>query len=307
MSGTGPVPTGYLNRGYAEACAEFGTPTELQRCGGWYLKRTIPGSAALDGMGCYPLFACRDWARLAEDIDALAGELVSFSAVLDPFGRYVPQDLQRCFHDVVIPFKDHYVARLDRSPEHFVSRHHRYYARKAMREVQVEICTRPADFLDEWVALYATLTRKHGIRGIRAFTRNSFARQLALPGLVMFLGRHEGAVVGAHLWFEQENVAYSHLAACNERGYALSAMYALYWTALQHFNGRVHWLELGGGSGTDEASEGLTRFKRGWATDTRPVFFCGRIFDREQYTHITQAGGGPPTPYFPAYRQGEFS
>ena len=76
MSGTGSMPTGYLNRGYAEACAEFGTPTELQRCGGWYLKRTIPGSAALDGMGCYPLFACRDWARLAEDIDALAGELV---------------------------------------------------------------------------------------------------------------------------------------------------------------------------------------------------------------------------------------
>jgi hypothetical protein len=52
---------------------------------------------------------------------------------------------------------------------------------------------------------------------------------------------------------------------------------------------------------------GLTRFKRGWATGTRPVYFCGRIFQRERYEQLARQGGAPVSGYFPAYRHGEFA
>ncbi len=104
--------TGYLHPGYAQALSEFGTPTELPRSGAWFLKRAIPGQTDFDGMGCYPYLACQDWSALAADLEALGSELVSFAATPDPFGQYTSADLQRAFPDVVIHFKDHYVADL---------------------------------------------------------------------------------------------------------------------------------------------------------------------------------------------------
>ena len=43
--------TGYLHPGYARSLAEFGTPRELERSGGWLLERAIPGSSYFDAMG----------------------------------------------------------------------------------------------------------------------------------------------------------------------------------------------------------------------------------------------------------------
>lgn len=86
------------------------------------------------------------------------------------------------------------------------------------------------------------------------------------------------------------------------------AAYALYATALERFTGRVRWLNLGAGAGTTggDASDGLSRFKRGWSAETRTAYFCGRIFNRRRYAELTQAADGPPDGHFPAYRTGEF-
>ena len=67
------------------------------------------------------------------------------------------------------PFKQHFVVDLDRGPEEFAHPHHRRNARKALRELRVEECPAPADFLDDWVALYEVLVRRHGIRGVAAW------------------------------------------------------------------------------------------------------------------------------------------
>src|SRR3990172_4731763 len=75
--------TGYLHPGHAASLAEFGTPRPLPHSGGWLLERTIPGSESRDAMGCYPLFACRDWSRLPMDLEDLARDLVSVSLVTD--------------------------------------------------------------------------------------------------------------------------------------------------------------------------------------------------------------------------------
>lgn len=298
--------TGYLHPGYAESLSEFGTPQELPRCGGWILERQIPGFPYRDAMGCYPLFACQDWSQLHADLADLGNELISLSLVADPFGEYDLAYLQRCF-DLVIPFKEHFVADLSFPINDIVRRKWRQYARKAQRQgICVERCQEPKQFLDEWVHLYSLLIDKHRITGYRAFSRRSFAQQLSVPGMVMFRARVERDVVGALLWYVQEKVAYAHLTACNPLGYKLKASYALYWSSIEHFAGECRWLDLGGRAGVQSRdTDGLSHFKRGWSTGTRTAYFCGRIFDRERYLEIAKAKGITNTGYFPAYREGE--
>lgn len=102
-------------------------------------------------------------------------------------------------------------------------------------------------------------------------------------------------------------MAYSHLTAFSELGYMLRASYALYWFAIERFSDKVRWIDLGGGAGVrSKDTDGLSTFKRGWSTGTRPAYFCGRIFDRKRYQEIVEAKGVSATDYFPAYRRGEF-
>ena len=303
------TPTGYMHPAYAASLAEFGAPRELPRSGGWVLERDIGGEAGRDAVGCYPLFSCPDWARLREDLEEIGDGLVSLALVADPFGDYDEAYLKECFPEVAVPFKQHFVVDLGRPPEESVSPHHRRNARRAAAEVDVEECARPADFLDEWHALYGVLAARHDIGGVAAFSKESFAKQLEVPGVAALRAVRDGETVGMLLWYVQGDVAYYHLGAYSERGYELRASFALFSQAIELFARRgLRWLNLGGaaGAGPGEAS-GLERFKRGWATETRTAYFCGRVFDRRRYDEIVRARGVPPeTAYFPAYRLGEF-
>lgn len=298
---------GYLHPRYVQSLSEFGAPRELPRCGGWILERQIPGFPYRDAMGCYPLFACEDWSELIADLEDIGSDLVSLSLVADPFGDYDERCLHECFGDVVMPFKEHFVADLRCAMDVIVSRHHRYYARRALKKVDVETCSDPTEFIAEWVDLYAELIRRHDLKGIKAFSRKAFAEQLSIPGIVMFRAAAGGTTVGAHLWYLHERVAYSHLSAFSPLGYDLMASYALYWSAIEHFAHKTRWLDLGAGAGVDSSgTDGLSQFKRGWSTKTRTAYFCGRILDRSKYEEIVKARAIPPTEYFPAYRLGEF-
>jgi hypothetical protein len=304
---TDATATGYASGQYAAALAEFGTPLELPRCGGWVLQRPIPGTHHRDAMGSYPVFACRDWSTLPDDIEALPAGLVSFALVTDPFGNWSEPILHRCF-DRVLRFKDHFVYDLALPPERHVSWSHRRNARSALRHLRIEVATEAAAHLDEWTALYGALVVQRGITGIRAFSSGSFARQLRVPGITMLRAFHGHDVIAAQLWYANEDVAYSHLTTGGHAAYTLGAVDALYWSALQYFRGRARWLDLGGGAGiTSDGRDGLSAFKRGWSTDSRPVFFCGRILDPPRYAQILREQHVPETAYFPAYRQGEFT
>lgn len=303
--------SGYAHRAYAESLSEFGLPRHLPDCGGWVLERAIPSCDASDAMGCYPLFACRDWARLGGDLSELeGGGLVSLALVADPFGDYSEGDLRRWFGDVCAPFKEHFVADLGRAPEQFVDAHHRRNARRALAAgLRVEALPDPAGALDEWCALYATLAERHDIRGLTGFSRDSFAAQLRVPGMTALRAARGGETVGMTLWYESRGVGYYHLGAYSPAGYELRASFALFWHALAHFaDAGLGWLSLGAGAGLGGGGEdGLSRFKRGWSTGTRTAYFCGRVFDRRRYDELTRARGlSPASPYFPAYRAGEF-
>jgi len=300
--------TGYMAPAYAESLSEFGSPRLLPRSGGWILERSIEGWPDRDATGCYPLFACRDWNSLHADLEELSG-LVSLALVCDPFGEYDEEYLRKCFGDVVVPFKEHFVTDLNRDPAEFVAAHHRRNARRSEREVNVEQCARPSDFLDDWYALYRVLIERHGIEGLVAFSKESFARQLQVPGMVALRAVRDGATVGMLLWYVQGDVGYYHLGAYSERGYELRASFALFDYALRHFASQgLRWLNLGGAAGAaaGEDLSGLGRFKQGWSTGTRTAYFCGRIFDAEKYDEIVRSKGARAATYFPAYRVGEF-
>jgi hypothetical protein len=292
----------YLHPLYASSLSEFGQPLELPRCGGWLLRRQIPGADATDATGCYPLFACRDWSRLGEDIERLE-DLVSLVLVTDPFGDVDLEDLGRRFDDARI-FKRHYLIDLTTSVERIASRHHRYYARRALREVEIERQSRPADLLDEWTALYGVLVERKGLRGsIQAFSRDAFAVQLELPGTVVLVARLGGELVGADWYYVDGSVAYGHLAAFTPEGYWVNASYALQWRAIEVLADLgVRWLDIGGAPGAaEQPDDGLRRFKKGWSTHTRPTYLATRVLDRRRYEELSRGAGGA-NGYFPAYR-----
>ena len=298
--------TGYGHEDYASSLAEFGNPLWLPLSGGWLLQRRIERTQFFDAMGPYPMFFCRDWSRLDEDLSGLATELVSVVVVADPFARQSRDNLEKTF-DRVVRFKDHYVAELNQPPELFVRPSHRAHSRRALRSLEVDVHERPWEHIDDWVRLYANLTRRHSISGLRSFSRLAFEKQLKTPGLVMFRATAGSEIVGLDLWFVQGDVAYGHLAAFSDLGYGLRASYATKWTMLNYFMGRVKWVDLAGSSGISvNEMDGLAKFKSGWSTTTNAAYLCERILRPDVYEAL--AGRRPTSTegYFPAYRAGEF-
>ena len=308
VSGGLPEPAvGYAHPAYCASLREFGTPRHLPNADAWILKRDVSGSHARDGMGCYPILACRDWNALPSDIDALRDELVSLVFVTDPFADFDATALGAAC-DRLIAFKEHMVVDLDRSPDSFISAHHRRNTRKAAQLVEVERCDDPARHADEWIALYANLIATHQIRGIARFSPTALAEQLSVPGIVMFRALRAGETVGMLLWYANERVAYYHLGAYSDAGYELRASFPLFDESIRQFSGQVPWLCLGAGAGaTSSSDDGLTRFKKGWATGTRTAYLASRILDQHRYDELVRQSGVPPTAYFPRYRAGEFA
>ena len=290
---------GYAHPLYAQSLAEFGTPLHLPASGGWLLARSIPGSPAQDAMAPYPLFCCSNWNGLQDDLSTLWHDLVSVVLVADPFGAYDEGLLHACF-DRVTPFKQHYVVDLERGGS-FGKSHHRYRARSELRDVTVEVCEPSEQLLADWIALYSHLVQRHSLAGIQAFSAESFRVQFTVPGLVALRALDQsGECVGVQLWYVQGEVAFSHLTAASERGYHLACLYAVYETAIQHFRGRVRWLNLGGGAGLNAASDGLTKFKEGWSNGSKTAWLCGRVLNARAYEQLSNF---LQTSYFPAYRQ----
>jgi hypothetical protein len=287
-----------------------GTPLELRESRTWVLKRQIPGCAEYDAMGCYPLFTCGQWSRLHLDLQTIGSSLVSLSLVTSPFADVVLSDLESCF-DLVKPFKNHFIFDTSEPLETAVSKHHRYYARRALKEVAVEAAEHPPDHLDAWLSLYRNLIARQHISGIRAFSKRSFERQLQLPDLVMIVARLLSTqdIVGAHLVVRQGNVAYSHLAAFSDEGYRVGAAYGVYWETLKYVAGQgVRYLDIGAAAGLDDkGDDGLSRFKKGWSNANRLNYLCGRIFDEDKYNALCHDRGNGEADYFPLYRQGEFA
>jgi hypothetical protein len=299
--------TGYLDPRYAASLSEFGEPLALARSGGALLVREIAGTGGMrDAMGTYPLLACKRWDQLASDFADTTG-LVSVVAVVDPFGNWSMDDLRRAFPDQLVAFKRHWIVDLADRPLDRASRHHRYYARKAGRQLGVEVVADPSALLDSWCRLYDGLVLRHGFGGIKKFSRRAFAEQLQVSGLTMLRVYSGSTTIGLQLWYTNGEVAYSHLTAFDDDAYRLRASYLIYAFAIEHFSSRARWLDLGGAAGSDRASgDGLDAFKKGWATGQCDAWLGGRIFDAATYARLA-GDQAMSSAYFPRYRAGELT
>ena len=304
-----PHGGGYADGAYARTLHAYGQPLFLPRSMGWLLRRPIPGTPFHDAMGCYPLFSCEDWGGIQEDLEELEGSLVSVVLVTDPFAPCRGESLSRSFPDRMIEFKQHRVTALPCGPTEALPSHHARNVRQALTKIEVATADNPSTFLGAWCGLYDVLVARHGIRGMLAFGRDAFAQQLQLPDLRAHMATLDGEIVGMTLWIIRGQTAYYHLGAYSDAGYSSRASYALFAYAREAFSqAGLAWLDLGAAAGDGKSSgstDGLTRFKDGWATGRRPVYLCGRILDPDAYAEL--AAAAPSTTYFPAYRSGEFT
>ena len=62
----------------------------------------------------------------------------------------------------------------------------------------------------------------------------------------------------------------------------------------------VQRVDLGGAAGHSDASDGLARFKQGWANEEHTAWLGGRILDADGYARCS--GTSVKSDYFPAYR-----
>ena len=301
--------TGYLHPAYADSLSEFGKPYQLKSSGGWILISSINNSLGLsvcDARGVYPLFTCRYWSKINDDLVSLENELISLVMVTDPFGDFNTRDLQSCFPDLFRPYKEHFVIDLSRDPAEFVSCHHKRYVRKARKKVQVEICPEPMTYAQDWCNLYSNLIKRRTIKGISAFSKNSLCKQLQVPGLDMFRAVYKGQSVGIMLIFRLNYVGYYHLSAYNDTGYDNRASFALISFIMEYYASKLRWINLGAGAGIHgNSNDGLTRFKKGWATGTRTAYICGKVFNRPVYDQLSSNYRSQINDYFPIYRKDE--
>ncbi len=294
---------GYAGEEYARSLTQIGDALPLAKSGGWILTRGLNGERVRDASGCYPLFSCKEWSRLDDDLHNLPHDIVAISLVADPAAEVSIALLERVFPDVCYHYKDHFFADLTRPLTSFVSDHHQRNAKRSSQTLRIEMLAHPVEHLAIWIAFYDQLVARHQITGQAAFSRCSFEKQLQVPGIRAYAAWKGEEMVGMILWMVTAETAYYHLAAYSNVGYETKASFALFWHCLEAFAAEgISRAAFGGGAGTVKSSEGLNRFKAGWSCEVRPAYLCGRILDRPRYLEIVTRSGHNESSYFPAYR-----
>jgi hypothetical protein len=294
---------GYADEEYGLCFSGLAAPLYLKNASANLLCRSIEGVEIQDAMGAYPLLACGDWSLLAADLADLPGSLVSVTAVSDPLADCPPETLKNAFPDLCVPYKEHFLVDLQADPAVFVHSHHRRNVAKSLAKLTVREQAGESIDLERWLVLYDSLIDRHQIAGIARFSRDYFKRLKSFHSSVVLTAYLDGAAVGMMWCIRTRTDVYYHLAAYDQAGYDSRASFALFWTAIDMFKRLgLRFLALGAGAGVYGTSEGLSRFKAGWATGTRTAFLCGRIINKTAYEQLARERISQNTGYFPAYR-----
>lgn len=291
----------YSTLEYANSLAKFGIIHRLSESAGLLIFREIPDSDLKDAMGPYPLFSCKHWDALPNDLDRLKNEVVSVVLILDPFGLYPREHFTNYFDEFRI-FKKHYVLEFKADWERDISKTHKKNARHGLRYSSVILADNPVSYVNEWHSLYSNLITKHNLRGLHTFSLESFRDQLSVPGCLLFLVIQNENVIGANIFYVHEDVAYGHLSAFSDEGYKIDAAYSVIWFALNYLHDKVRYVDFGGVPGLrDGEANGLQHFKQGWSNTTRDALLAGKILQKYVY-NVLAKNLIPKNNYFPAYR-----
>ncbi len=287
----------YATQAYVQSLTQIGIAMPVPQWGSWVISRPIEGGQS-DICGPYPLAVISPDADLQDGLEALRRNgAVSVTLALDDYHRPSLEQLSAHF-DSVRPFKTHFI--IDRQAgEVKLSTNHHYKINRALKEVVVQEIAL-STYLSQWEDIYRNLVMRHGLKGIHDFPPAHFEALAVMPSVVCVGGFHGGVLVAAHIWVVHDGCVHSHLTASSELGYELRASYAVNDFSIRLFS-RARVINLGGGAGsTDDPSDGLARFKRGFANAKAHGYICGKILDPKAYDRLTQGVEGGT--YFPLYR-----
>ncbi|MBX9616657.1 MAG: GNAT family N-acetyltransferase [Caulobacteraceae bacterium] len=288
----------YASAAYAEGLGHIGPPLAVPEWGGHILTRAIEDSGARDAVGPYPLTVLPPDADLVGGLERLkAAGLLSVVAVLDPL-QHPPFEAIKCAFNLARPFKTHHIHDRILGPPAY-AKHHRYEVRRAHTRVEAREIDL-ADQMPDWIGLYDLLIARHQLTGVHAFPTSHHRALAELPGVRAFGAFIDGRLVSAHLFVTHAGQATSHLAASSSEGYAAGAAYAVNDLALERLED-CELINFGGGAGAgDDPTDGLSRFKAGFANTRRTVWLCGAVLDPDGYG--TLSAGREDNGFFPAYR-----
>jgi hypothetical protein len=257
-------------------------------------------------MGIYPYFSCFNWNALPDDVELLRNAgFVSLVMITDPMDSVVAAAHHDIFDHSSL-FKMNFVAELNGSFDKCVSKHHRYYASKASKKLDVKVLTATLDDLECWYDLYSNLIRRHSIIGVRRFSKESFSLLFQMQGVFLFKAYLSNILVGAQIMILQDDVAHAHLSAFTEEGYVQGASYLLDWSVLQFMQGKVRAINWGSGlGGADGTKGGLANYKKGWSSALKPSYLYGSILNPDLYTTLMSKANAVNGAYFPGYRHHE--
>jgi len=288
----------YAGLAYASSLSHIGQPLALPEWGGHVLTRPTPDGDRQDAVGPYPLTLLSPQPDLPAGLERLkAGGLVSVVIVLAAAAAPPAGALSLAF-DLVRPFKTHHVHDRRLGPPAY-GKHHRYEIRRAHARVEArEIAL--GDHLPDWTGLYGQLIQRHDLTGLHAFPDSHHLALTVLPGLRTFGAFIDGRLASAHLFVTHQGRAISHLAASSAEGYAAGAAYAVNDLALDRLED-CETINFGGGAGAgDDATDGLSRFKAGFANTAESALLCGAVLDPAAYRAL--GTGREDSGFFPAYR-----
>ncbi len=289
-----PLP--YDSLAYAQSLAYLGQAQSIPGLPWPVTRRTIPNSDHFDLLGPWPYGSPPDPAQAPAALAALrATGAVTFVAFLRPDCPVDAPGLQAAGLNVVM-LKPHFVYDAGETlPE--PSKKTRYNLAAAHRRWTVETL----DLGAHWPALTALhdeLGQRRQLSRITLLDANHFERLAEVPGATGLCVTDGNELVAALVVMEAGATIHFHTIVGHERAYRERAFYALYAEAVRRW-GSDRRLCMGGvPSGADGA--GVEKFKRRFATSTRPLLMVTAILDAPACAELAARQGAAW--FFPPYR-----
>ena len=281
---------------YGKTLTHLGQPEVIEGLPWPVFVRPIPNSDRYDALGPWPYGSPLDPGQVAVALAALrARGLVSLTAVLRPD---CPAEVDALRHSglEIMPLKEHFIYDA-REPLPARSKKTRYNIAAARRRCTVE----RLDIGANWPALAALQQDLMGRRRLSKIARveaDHFERLVDVPGADGLAIFAKGELVAALVVVRSSAQVHFLALLGNERAHRERAHYALYDAAVTRWGGE-HVLCLGGAP-SGEAGEGIGKFKRRFATSTRPVSLLKIVLDPAACAELTASRNTPG--YFPPYR-----
>lgn len=174
--------------------------------------------------------------------------------------------------------KDEIMTRMDSKNRNMV--------RKAQRN-GVTVFHDKGEHLDEFIAVYEATMDHNGAEGYYYFERSYYEYLIETMSAhtEFFYSVYEGKIIGASIFFYNEEYMHYHLSGVYTQYRSLAATNLLLYEAALWASGKgIRLLHLGGGI---EADDSLFGFKKQFNKNGRLPFYIGRlIFNQEAYQEL---------------------